>query len=38
MIWRKSDEEHVHEPMTLCVFRVCQVQEVHEKDPLNSNQ
>jgi hypothetical protein len=37
MIWRKLDEEHVHEPTNLCVFRVCQVQEVHEKDPLNSN-
>jgi hypothetical protein len=38
MIWRKLDEEHVHEPMTLCVFHVCQVQEEHEKDPLNSDQ
>jgi hypothetical protein len=38
MIWRKSDEEHVHEPMTLCIFRVCQMQAVHEKDPLNNNQ
>jgi hypothetical protein len=36
MIWWKSDEEHVHEPTTLCIFRVCQVQAVHEKDPLNS--
>jgi hypothetical protein len=38
MIWWKSNEEHVHEPMTLCVFHVCQVKEVHEKDPLNKSQ
>jgi hypothetical protein len=36
MIWRNSDEEHVHEPMTLCIFRMHQMQVVHEKDPLNS--
>jgi hypothetical protein len=38
MIWRKLDEEHVHEPMTLCIFCMCQVQVVHEKDPLNNIQ
>jgi hypothetical protein len=35
MIWRKSDEEHVHEPMTLCAFFMHQMQEVQEKHPLN---
>jgi hypothetical protein len=35
MIWWKSDEEQVHKPMTLYVFHMCQVQEVHKKDPLN---
>jgi hypothetical protein len=38
MIWRNSDEENVHEPMTLCVFRMCKVQAVHKKDPLNNIQ
>jgi hypothetical protein len=38
MIWRKSDEEHVHEPTTMCIFRMCQVQVVQEKNPLNSSQ
>jgi hypothetical protein len=36
IIWWRLDEEHVHEPMTLCIFHVCQMQAVHEKDPLNS--
>ena len=36
MIWWKSGKEHVHEPMALCVFCMCQVQEVHGKYPLNS--
>jgi hypothetical protein len=38
MIWWESDEEQVHEPTNLCVFRMCQVQVVHEKDNLNSSQ
>jgi hypothetical protein len=38
MIWRKLDEEHVHEPMTVCIFLVCQVQMGHEKYPLNRSQ
>jgi hypothetical protein len=38
MIWWKLDEEHVHEPMNLSIFRVHQVQSIHEKDPLNSSQ
>ena len=38
MIWWRSDEEHVHEPTTLCVLHMCQVQVVHEKGPLNRSQ
>jgi hypothetical protein len=38
MIWWESDEEQVHEPTIMCVIHVCQVQAVHEKDPLNSSQ
>jgi hypothetical protein len=37
MIWWISDEEHVHELTTMCIFHLCQMQVVHEKDPLNNN-
>jgi hypothetical protein len=38
MIWRNLDEEHVHEPTTLCIFCMHQMEAVHEKDPLNRSQ
>jgi hypothetical protein len=38
MIWWRADEEHVDEPTSLCIFRMYQMQEVYEKDPLNRSQ
>jgi hypothetical protein len=35
MILRKSDEEHFHEEMTLCIIRMCQMQVIHKKDYMN---
>jgi hypothetical protein len=36
MIRKNSDEHDMHEPMTMCISHVHQMQVVHERDPLNS--